>query len=606
MKYYLITLLMLFSLNLIQAKTEISGELKLWHTITLTFDGPETSEYDKKNPFLDYRLIVTFVNGNEKFEIPGFYAADGNAGETSAEKGNKWRVHFTPNKQGSWKWKASFRSGKNIAISDSRQDGVRLLFDGEEGEFFVSKTDKSGDDFRSKGRLEYVGDRYLRFAGSGEYFLKGGAGSPENFLAYADFDGTECLRTEQREGEAVSVELKTYSDHIMDWKPGDPVWHTSKGKGIIGALNYLASKKINSVYFLVMNVQGDGNDVWPWINENERTRFDCSKLDQWEIVFQHMQNLGIMMHIITQETENELLLDIGQTQTLRKLYYRELAARFGHHLAITWNLGEENGPAHWTPKGQSDGDRKEMAKYLKNIIPYNNFITLHTHADEHHQELYLTPQLGNMNLDGPSLQIAKPINVNRITDFWIEQSKKSGKQWVVSLDEIGHHAKGALPDLVDPEHDTMRTYVLWGNLMAGGAGVEWYFGYKFAHNDLNCQDWRSRDILWDQTRYAKEFFEQYLPFHKMHSANNLISAKESFCFAKEGEIYAVYLTKSENAIIDLKDYNHDFVIKWYNPRTGGKLLDGSIQSVTGGGKVDIGKSLTDTNKDWVVLLRRKK
>ena len=38
---------------------------------------------------------------------------------------------------------------------------------------------------------------------------------------------------------------------------------------------------------------------------------------------------------------------------------------------------------------------------------------------------------------------------------------------------------------------------LWGNLMAGGAGVEWYFGYTFPHNDLNCENWRNRDHMWD-------------------------------------------------------------------------------------------------------------
>ncbi|MCS1411144.1 MAG: hypothetical protein M2R45_04341 [Verrucomicrobia subdivision 3 bacterium] len=34
----------------------------------------------------------------------------------------------------------------------------------------------------------------------------------------------------------------------------------SKGKNIIGTLNYLAGQGRNSVYFLIMN---DGDDVWP-------------------------------------------------------------------------------------------------------------------------------------------------------------------------------------------------------------------------------------------------------------------------------------------------------------------------------------------------------
>ena len=38
----------------------ISGEQKKWHTVTLTFDGPECSETDDYNPFFNYRLNVTF------------------------------------------------------------------------------------------------------------------------------------------------------------------------------------------------------------------------------------------------------------------------------------------------------------------------------------------------------------------------------------------------------------------------------------------------------------------------------------------------------------------------------------------------------------------
>ncbi|NJK37256.1 MAG: DUF5060 domain-containing protein [Oscillatoriales cyanobacterium RM1_1_9] len=81
---------------------EIGGELKKWHPIDLTFDGPQTSETDSLNPFLDYRLDVTFTNGEKNYGVPGYYAADGDAAETSAAEGNKWRVHFTPDEIGTW------------------------------------------------------------------------------------------------------------------------------------------------------------------------------------------------------------------------------------------------------------------------------------------------------------------------------------------------------------------------------------------------------------------------------------------------------------------------------------------------------------------------
>ena len=61
-----------------------SGNIRVLTTndgITLLLiDGPETEELHENNPFLDYRLNVTFTKGERSIVVPGFYAADGNAG----------------------------------------------------------------------------------------------------------------------------------------------------------------------------------------------------------------------------------------------------------------------------------------------------------------------------------------------------------------------------------------------------------------------------------------------------------------------------------------------------------------------------------------------
>ena len=44
----------------------IFGELKKWHKITITFTGPNSGEEAEPNPFLDYRLNVTFTRGNKQ------------------------------------------------------------------------------------------------------------------------------------------------------------------------------------------------------------------------------------------------------------------------------------------------------------------------------------------------------------------------------------------------------------------------------------------------------------------------------------------------------------------------------------------------------------
>ncbi|KPK69382.1 MAG: hypothetical protein AMJ84_09630, partial [Acidithiobacillales bacterium SM23_46] len=245
----------------------VSGELKKWHKVTITFDGPETSETADPNPFRDYRLNVTFANGARSHNVPGYYAADGNAAQTRRTAGNKWRVHFAPNEQGTWNYVASFRTGADIAVSTDPAAGTATSFDGANGSFTIGPTDKTGRDHRAKGLLRYVGVHYLQFAETGEHFIKGGADSPENFLAYFEFAQTPGSRArdrkELRKGEAARARFHKYEPHAGDWRTGDPTWQGGKGKNIIGALNYLAGKGMNSVYFLTMNLGGDGQDVWP-------------------------------------------------------------------------------------------------------------------------------------------------------------------------------------------------------------------------------------------------------------------------------------------------------------------------------------------------------
>src|SRR5262249_45303902 len=104
-----------------------------------------------------------------------------------------------------------------------------------------------------------------------------------------------------------------------------------------------ASRGVNCVYALTYNIDGgDGMEVWPWFPATNKLRFDVSKLAQWERVVDHMTRAGIVWHVVTQETEVDHNLDGGALGTQRKLYYRELVARFAHAPGLIWNLGEEN------------------------------------------------------------------------------------------------------------------------------------------------------------------------------------------------------------------------------------------------------------------------
>ena len=95
-------------------RVTVAGELKQWHKVTLTIDGPFANELDTSpNPFTDYRLDVRFTHhsGSPNYVVPGYFAADGEAGETSATSGTSRRAHLSPDKTGRWDYEVSFHRG---------------------------------------------------------------------------------------------------------------------------------------------------------------------------------------------------------------------------------------------------------------------------------------------------------------------------------------------------------------------------------------------------------------------------------------------------------------------------------------------------------------
>ena len=428
----------------------ISGELKQWHKVTLTLDGPFADERDTQpNPFTDCRIDVTFTHesGSPSYLVPGYFAADGNAAESGAEAGTKWRAHLSPDKPGKWTWRVTFSRGPNAAVGNAAQPVTP--FNGKSGEFTIAPTDKTGRDFRAHSRLRYVGKHYLQFGGSGEYFLKAGADSPETMLAYADFDGTQAHKK--------NVPLKTWQAHLRDWRDGDPQWQRGKGKGLIGALNYLAGKGVNSFSFLTYNTSGDGDNVWPFIERDTKLHYDCSKLDQWGIVFDHATAHGLYLHFKLQENEMDdhragherkprpipAALDAGKLGPERKLYCREMIARFGHALALNWNIGEEN--------TQTTAEVRDMAAFLRATDPYGHLVVLHTFPQE--QDKIYSPLLGDKQaITGVSLQNLWS-DSHRRTLKWLRASAEKGHPWVVAQDEQGPAGLGVPPDAGYAGHD---------------------------------------------------------------------------------------------------------------------------------------------------------
>ncbi len=600
----------------------IEGELKKWHKVTFSQSGPFARETDlAPNPFRDYRFQVTFTHesGAPTYVVPGYFAADGEASESSAESGNTWRCHFSPDKVGTWNYVVDFQQGRNAAISTDLATPV-IDCHLKAGSFQIRQSDKTGNDFRARGRLGYSGTHFLIHAESKQAFFKVGPDSPETLLAFDEFDGTRSLSLNKSP-------VKSWQPHVKDWRENDPVWKGGKGKGLIGALNYLSHKGLNSFSFLTYNVDGDGNNVWPFVSATQKLHFDCSKLDQWQIVFDHAQSLGLLLHFKLQETENDdnrvgnqqatkrvaASLDGGELGVERKLYLRELIARFGYGLGVEWNLGEEN--------TQSTKQQKEMISYMRSADPYQHNVVVHTYPDQ--QDKKYNPLLGaTSGLTGVSLQ-NRWDRTHRRTLHWVNESARFKHPWVVCNDEQGMANQGVPPDagfmgfsgfveMADGRRydaNDIRKQTLWGNLMAGGAGVMYYFGYQLPENDLKAEDFRSRDKSWDYCRIARAFVEDNeIPLDKLKNQNRLVGNHDDrfgpWCLGNKDQLFLIYFPTANTVSFDLTHLNGEVDAYWFNPRVGGAVMRAE-QTQRKGDVLYIKTPESKPTDDWVFLMRKK-
>ncbi|MEM8891701.1 MAG: DUF5060 domain-containing protein, partial [Bacteroidota bacterium] len=330
MKFQKYSALLLLNLSLLFSLSaqNLEGELLRWHKLTLTFDGPNTSEQANPNPFTDYNMEVNFTHTatNTSYRVLGFYAACGTAEENSCDSGDKWRVHFSPDRTGAWTWTASLKSGTDVAINGGGSSAG--FFDGTSGSFSISESNKTGRDHRAptKGRLQYVGEHYLRYSGTdpatpnGDWFIKAGADAPENMLSYNDF-------------VEVPTPKKTWSPHQQDYLASDAqdyTWQNGKGTEMLGAIRYLGEiKEVNAFSFLTFSLDGDDKTISPHLTSSgngnawskvHHDRFDVSRMAQWEKIFSYADKKGMFLHFKTQETENDQKMDGGNVGRERKIY----------------------------------------------------------------------------------------------------------------------------------------------------------------------------------------------------------------------------------------------------------------------------------------------
>ena len=106
--------------------------------------------------------------------------------------------------------------------------------------------------------------------------------------------------------------------------------------------------------------------------------------------------------------------------------------------------------------------------------------------------------------------------------------------------------------------------------------------------------------MWNQCRYALEFFRKYEPpFWDIKCEDELTANTDDYVLCKPSQIYLVYL--KHGGKIQLNAPAGNFTYGWFNPRTGdgleGPLKTGSVNT---GQKIEV--TAPDKN-DWLLLLK---
>ncbi len=571
----------------------MTGALSKWQPVTLAFKGPFVSETDSVNPFTDYRLVANFKNDSAQLRVDGFFAADGNAANTGAADGDLWKILFSPEKAGKWKFDARFLRGNGVALNDSESPDIEELWR-IEGDFDISAVDSAETGFYRDGKLTGQEGAYLRMSESGSAFLKNGVEVIGSFLASPDVQGSPDL--------AGKISGDTF--HMDDWTDEDPLWGDEQGKKLIGALNYLASSGLNSLSLSTTFLGETGVEVYPWIEAGQMSRYDVSKLEQWEQVFRHMDRLGIAIDLGVADAGKANLPSGSE----RHLYFREMVNRFAHHPGLVWCL---NG-ADTSNVDQIRAD----ADFLRSIDPYSHPIAIGNASPFPGTAYGKVPKpyntgfgkhLKNSGMAIQAIQFPDTTELYKELVSWTGLSKKSGSPWPVEVRQPGsENLLQALDSSNADSHKKVMKSILWKSLMAGAAGNSW----RVVQQQLVTEgpyevNFRTMAPWWQITQNAHEFFMNHVNFDKMQNHDELLSNPDAFCLASEGGEYLVYLPGYERT--DLKIGDGNYVIAFFDPYRGGKLLDKKNQGweITKANSVSLSAYDGQQHKDWLILIKKK-
>ncbi len=509
------------------AEEEALPSFHRWGKIELIFHGPSMQGRGDPNPFaIPFDVLFTGPDGSTHL-APGFYDGDGAGGID----GNIWRVRFSADQNGSW----SFHT-----------QSPEPSLNGLSGTVGVVDPAVDAPDLYQVGRLEYVGERYLKFR-EGGYWIKAGANLARNPLA-GPFD------------EAGWAEKKRQIEEM-------------------------AVHGVNSITLVTDNVSGDEGDVWPWLGSTPAEargnpeRFDVARLARWRDLLEYIQAQGLTIRLVLEGRNAWNGFDYTQ-------YYRQVVARFGDLPALTFVTSEDNDGTLALENALGNMD------LLATIDPYNHPRAIH--GVDAPLPIYLnsrSARLASIGTDPKS-----PARLNQLALDWFADPLAAARQpFVMGFDE-------ARPAWA---RESWWAVYLGGGVWESMPRPRPVSGEQAPETPGDATErppeqagLTTRLGAIDELVLAKRFMES-LPVDRMYPANFLVRSGEAFCLAHPGELYALYLPRGGTVEVQLTPDNR-YALEWFDPRARAREPWTAAHEIAG----DVQQITAPTEEDWAVRIRR--
>ena len=131
----------------------LSGELRQWHKVTLTLDGPQADETaadpESVHGLPDDRDVRRTSRARRRYTVPGYFAGDGNAANSRRPPATSGARTSRRTRPADGTGASSFVSGKGIAVDSRRRPGRSRRSTAGPARFRCSASDKQAPDFRA-------------------------------------------------------------------------------------------------------------------------------------------------------------------------------------------------------------------------------------------------------------------------------------------------------------------------------------------------------------------------------------------------------------------------------------------------------------------------